>query len=279
MGNVVSDGIANTSIAALDHLPFSEMIAKVDQSQDGIDVLLATPGGSAEQVIYFNNALRARFKSVDFLIPYKAMSAGTLWALAGDRIWMDSRAFLGPIDPQVPSKDGRFIPLQALLTLLTMIQHEGQKALAQGQQPPWSLVLLLREMDQKQVGHALTATKYVATMAAQYLEQYKFKAWASHKSGAAVTLQERQSRAAEVADLLCSHDRWKAHGHAITREDLESEVRIKIDRPESVPGLERALRRFWALAYYCFDKSPVAKMFLSQNYVVIRNDLKALTGG
>lgn len=269
--NVVRSGAPDTAIMLADHLPFSEMVGQIDPAIKQVDVLLATPGGSAEQVNLFVEALRPRFDSVEFLIPYMAMSAGTLWALSGDRIWMDERAFLGPLDPQVPSKDGTYVPAHALLTLLDKIQTEGNEALAKKQNPPWALIRLLDQMDQKQLGAAISAAKYVATMAAQYLEQYKFKSWQSHRSsGEKVTDYERQDCAREVAAVLCSHDRWKAHGHAISREALWKEVRILIDRPEDQPGLQRAMRRLWALLYYTFDKSPVVKLIVSSRYAFFR---------
>lgn len=269
--NVVSRGAPDTAIVSADHLPFSEMVGRVDVAAKEVDILLATPGGSAEQVNLFVEALRPRFDTVEFLVPYKAMSAGTLWALSGDRIWMDDRAFLGPLDPQVPSKDGTYVPAQALLTLLDKIQREGDAALSKKQNPPWALIRLLDQMDQKQLGAVISASNYVATMAAQYLEQYKFRTWQSHgSSGQPVTDAEKQQRAREVAGLLCSHDRWKAHGHAISRDVLWNEVKIMIDRPESQDGLQRAMRRLWALLHYTFDKSPVVKVIVSSGYSFFR---------
>lgn len=271
VANLVRD-VPETSIHAADHLPFSEMVGRIDSSAREVDVFLATPGGSAEQVNLFVEALRPRFDSVDFLVPYKAMSAGTLWALSGDRIWMDSRSFLGPLDPQVPSKDGSYVPAQALLTLLQMIQDQGAKAIAQKQNPPWSLIRLIDQMDQRQLGAAISASKYVVTMAAQYLERHKFKSWVSHSSsGRLVTPDDRRTRAFEVAEELCSHDRWKAHGHAISRDVLTKELRILIHQPESVPALQRAMRRLWALFYYTFDRAPVTKVLLSAGYTFIRS--------
>ncbi|MBI3183155.1 MAG: hypothetical protein HYZ28_13545 [Myxococcales bacterium] len=267
--NLVRSGAADTAIAASDHLPFSEMVGRIDPAIKQVDILLATPGGSAEQVNLFVEALRPRFDSVEFLIPYKAMSAGTLWALSGDRIWMDHRAFLGPLDPQVPSKDGALVPAQALLTLLDKIQKEGDAALARKQNPPWALIRLLDQMDQKQLGAAISASNYVLTMAAQYLERHKFRTWQTHRStGQPVTDQDRQRRALEVAGVLCSHDRWKAHGHAISRDVLWNEVRIQIDHPDA--ALQRAMRRLWALLYYTFDKSPVVKLMVSSAYAFFR---------
>lgn len=271
--NLVKD-VPDTSIAASDHLPFSEMVDLVEKERKEVDILLATPGGSGEQTNLFVEALRPRFESVEFLIPYKAMSAGTLWALSGNKVWMDSRAFLGPIDPQVPAKDGTtWVPAQALLALLGKIQTEGQAQLAKGLQPQWTQIQLLQHMDQKQLGAAISASKYVTTMAAQYLARYKFADWTTHGTtnpGTAVTPDQKQKRADEVAAALCSHERWQAHGHAISREVLWNELKIKIDHTESVPGLQRALRRAWALLYYVFDKSTATKLIVSKNYAYAR---------
>lgn len=39
-------------------------------------------------------------ESVNFVIPDYAMSAGTLFAFSGDKIYMDYSSSLGPIDPK-----------------------------------------------------------------------------------------------------------------------------------------------------------------------------------
>jgi hypothetical protein len=44
-----------------------------------------------------------------------------------------------------------------------------------------------------------------------------------------------------------------------------------IDRPEEVAGLQRAMRRSWALAHWIFDNSSVAKMIVSQGYGYVRS--------
>lgn len=274
IANVVKPS-ADAAITLLDHLPFAEMVAGVEAGAREVDILLVTPGGSAEQVIQFVDALRTRFDTVEFLLPYMAMSAGTLWALSGDRIWMDRRAYLGPIDPQVVSKDGNYVPAQALLALLNEIQQKGQEALKKGQQPPWSYIILLREMDQRQLGAAMTSSQYVVTLATKLLASYKFRSWTAHRStGQPVTEDDRRQRAQEVATQLSSHEQWKIHGHAISRAVAETEVRLLIDFPESVPGLERAMRRLWALIRYGFDRAPIAKMLFSQKYSYVRGAAK-----
>jgi hypothetical protein len=271
IANVISGG-ERTSIEAADHLPFAEMVALVPSAARAVDVMLVTPGGLGNQVPRFVDELRARFDEVDFLIPYKAMSAGTLWALSGDRIWMDSRAFLGPIDPQAQNRDGGFVPAQSLLAVLNMIQREFDLATQKQVPPPQAYALLLKFMDQKELGNAISASGYSITMAAEFLNAFKFRGWTTHNStGAPVTPDERVQRALAAAKALCAHDRWKNHGHAITRDVIWQELRIKIEHPETVPGLERAIRRFWALNHWAMDKATVSKILLSQQYVFVRN--------
>jgi hypothetical protein len=279
VANVIKP-VQDTAIGPADQLPFNEMIGKIPADQKAIDIYLVPPGGSAEQVGLFVEALRRRFDVVEFILPDKAMSAGTLWTLSGDKIWMDSRACIGPIDPQVPSRDGRLVPAQSLLKLLDVIKDEGQKALIGGQQPSWTHVLLLKEFDHKQIGSAITASAYSISMASEFLEKYKFKSWATHSStGHPVTPAQRAERALDRAKALCNHDRWKAHGHGITRDVVVKELRITVDLPENTAGLERAIRSLWALFYYAMDRAPIQKIMLSADYVFVRSQQLFQGGG
>jgi hypothetical protein len=51
---------------------------------------------------------------------------------------------------------------------------------------------------------------------------------------------------------------------------LWKELHIKIDQPETVPGLQKAMRRMWALLAYIFEKASVAKMICSGSYSFVR---------
>ncbi|WP_205749473.1 SDH family Clp fold serine proteinase [Aquirufa rosea] len=46
---------------------------------------------------------------VDFIIPNYAYSAGTIFCMSGDNIFMDYFSVLGPIDPQVQNKEGKWV--------------------------------------------------------------------------------------------------------------------------------------------------------------------------
>src|SRR5262249_11338265 len=150
---------------AHDELPFAEMIDAVPGSAREVDVVVVTPGGSAQTASCFVDKLRSRFDHVAFIIPNACMSAGTILVLSGDQIWMDERSSLGPIDPQVLGGEGRVVPLQALWVLLKEIEDKGRAAIAKGHQPCWSPLQLLRNFATKELGDALSATRYVKDLA------------------------------------------------------------------------------------------------------------------
>lgn len=273
VGNVIRPDDGESGIDSTDDLPFGEMVNQIPQEIKKIDVFLATRGGSIHQVNRFVNCLRSRFEEVDFIIPSFCMSAGTLFALSGDRIWMTSRACLGPIDPQVPTKDGRYVPAQALLLLVRQLQIEGDQAIKNGRPVPWTAVRLIDSLDKKELGDALTATDYSTMMATEFLKSFKFKNWSIREnSGQPVTHEYRELRAKEIADALASHVRWKAHGHALSRDVLWTEIKLKIDHPSQ--ELERAVTRLWALFNWLFDKTPSLKFIVSEKYRFVRYSLK-----
>lgn len=64
-------------------------------------VVLNTPGGSVEIVEKLVEIIRFHYEEVIFVVPDEAMSAGTVFCMAGDKLYLDYTSSLGPIDPQV----------------------------------------------------------------------------------------------------------------------------------------------------------------------------------
>lgn len=271
VANVVKGNI-NNSIDGTDDLPFNEMISSVSADAKEIDIVLVTPGGSANQVNSFVNVLRPRFEKVNFIVLNMAMSAGTILIMSGDEIIMSAQSKFGPIDPQIQNKEGRFIPAQSILVALEGIRIRGEEKLKHNQQPDWTDIQLLRNMDARDIGLAQSASKYSIDMVKDFLVKFKFKAWNTHSStNTPVTDDEKIKRANEIANLLCSHSNWKSHGHAINRDVAWSICKLKITHSESIAGLDKAMRRMWAMFYWIFENTGVVKMFVSNNYCVIRN--------
>ena len=271
VANVVRTGIKN-AIDNSDDLPFNEMVNSVPENIKEVDVVLVTPGGLANQVNNFVNALRPRFEKVNFILLNMAMSAGTIFIMSGDEIIMSKQSMFGPIDPQIQNREGIFVPAQSILLALEDIQKRGEEKIRQNMQPDWSDVQLLRNVDLRDIGMAQSASKYSTDMVKGYLIKYKFKSWQKHSSNDVdVTEEDKKKRADEIASLLCDHSEWKSHGHAINRDVAWNKCRLKITHSESIEGLDRAMRRMWALFYWLFENTPMVKAFLSQNYCIIRN--------
>lgn len=271
IANVVNGAIGN-SIDGTDDLPFREMVASVPQDVKEVDVVLVTPGGLANQVVNFVNTLRPRFERVNFILLDMAMSAGSIFIMSGDEIVMSSRSKFGPIDPQVQNKEGRFVPAQSILLAINDIKARGQEALKNGGQPDWTDIQLLKNIDIREVGAALGASNYSIQITREFLEKYKFASWSIHShSKKSVTPQDRSDRAKKVAEILCDHTKWKSHGHFIDRNVAYNECEIKITHSETINGLDNAMRRMWALFYWVFENTPMLKIFISNEYCIIRN--------
>ena len=274
VSNVVNSNITQSiSIDNSDDAPFLEMVRNINSSEKSVDILLVTPGGSAETVAFLVNQLRARFDNIAFILPYMAMSAGTIFCMSGDELIMDESAFFGPIDPQVPSKNGRYVPAQSISTLIADIQNRGQEQLNKGLQPNWTDIQILRNLDAKEIGNAINASKLSTDLVSKYLETYKFKYWTKHSDGSDVTPEQRKKRAAEIADQLCNHSLWLSHSSRISRTMAHDTCKLKITHPETVDGLARAIKRFWALMCFALENTLTTKVFASSNYTLFRNEV------
>ena len=80
---------------------FIEQLKSEADTKDRLVVFINSPGGSAETVEKLVEIIRHHYQEVFFVVPDEAMSAGTIFCMAGDKIFMDYTSSLGPIDPQI----------------------------------------------------------------------------------------------------------------------------------------------------------------------------------
>ena len=161
--------------------------------------------------------------------------------------------------------------IKSIITLIDDINDRGQNALNVQQNPRWVDLQILRNIDAKDIGKAINASNYSIQMVRDYLNNYKFKSWVTHSTtGNQVTPAEKIKRSHEIASLLCDHAKWKNHGHGISREEAWDVCKLRITHAESIPGLMQIMRKKWAILYWFFERMPVGKLFLSENYCIIR---------
>ena len=80
-----------------------------------LSIILTTTGEAVEPVERAVEIIRGKYRYVNFVIPDYAMSAGTIFCMSGDKIYMSKSSSLGPIDPQVPKSDGKYVPAMGYL--------------------------------------------------------------------------------------------------------------------------------------------------------------------
>lgn len=191
-------------------------------------VFLNTPGGSAETVEKLVELIRFHYAEVYFVVPDEAMSAGTIFCMAGDKIFMDYSSSLGPIDPQVHNgKD--WVPA---LGYLDQVEGMIRKSLA-GTLSEAELVIL-QNQDLAMLSRYEQAKALTITLLKKWLVEFKFKDWVKHgttreKLGHPVTHEEKIARAEEIARLLSDNKLWHSHGRMIGLGTLTKVLKLKIE--------------------------------------------------
>lgn len=92
-----------------------------------LSIILTTTGGSATAVERYVNIIRNFYEEVNFIVPNYAYSAGTIFCMSGDNIYMNYYSVLGPIDPQVMNKDRRWVPALGYLDKINELIEKAHK--------------------------------------------------------------------------------------------------------------------------------------------------------
>lgn len=205
-----------------------EDLAKDENKKVKLFVILTTGGGSAIVVERFVNIIRKHYSEVNFIVPDYAYSAGTIFCMSGDSIYMDYFSVLGPIDPQVQNKDNKWV---AALGYLDKINELITKA--QNDELTQAEFIILKDFDLAELKEYEQAKNLTIALLEKWLVKYKFKNWNKHRSnqnliGKEVTEKQKITRAKDIADKLSDNNLWKSHGRPINIETLK-ELGLEID--------------------------------------------------
>ena len=185
-------------------------------------IILTTPGGSLNPVNRMVTIFRHFYREVNFIIPNYAYSAGTILCMSGDNIYMDYFSALGPVDPQVQNKDGKLVAALGYLDKINELLAKAQdNTISQAE------FLILKDFDLAELRAYEQAKELAVDLIQKWLVKYKFKDWNWHSDGTVVTIDEKQRRATEIANILSDNNKWKSHGRAISMEELQ-EMNLKI---------------------------------------------------
>jgi membrane-bound ClpP family serine protease len=172
-----------------------------------LDLILHSPGGSAEAADRLVRYMRSKYSDVRVIIPLAAMSAATMWALGGDRIVMGKHSQLGPIDPQVPIANN-YVPASALVRQFQRISDECAA-------DPARLSAWLPTLQQYWPG-LLEICNDADELGRSMVEQWVASYMLRDKPNADVT-------AKQVANFFADAGRHKSHSKAIDRDEARAQ--------------------------------------------------------
>ena len=206
---------------------------KKASTSKNVSIILGTSGGVAEVVEQMVKIIRYHYQEVFFIIPDAAMSAGTIFALSGDKIYMDYYSCLGPIDPQV-LKDGKSVSVTGYLRQFEDIKL---KSMSEGISPVE--FALLNKLDFGELEFYSEAEKLAKDLLVSWLPKYKFKDWDVQDT-------KKKARADEIAKKLGDNRHWHSHGRPIGIEKLR-EMKLRIDDFGENDSLNSAIVSYFSL--------------------------------
>lgn len=221
-----------------DILAFADLLHHVPPGAD-IDLLLHTVGGDTDVTEKMAGMLWSRIGkegTLRVVVPDYAKSAGTLLAIASDRIVMSDTSELGPIDPQVVRRTPSG-------TVTTSVQHhldaheEARQALAENPDDP--------------VAQAEFATFDPATVRAYRAVVDRACALSDTHLKRGMFRRGEPGTYTAITQNLLDTKRWLTHGQVINSE-MAADMGLNVDfRPHDDPEW----RAWWLL--HCHQRLAV----------------------
>jgi len=239
---------------------FIETLKSDAVRRDVLTIFLNTPCGSVETVEKLVDIIRHHYNKLHFIVPDAAMSAGTIFCMAGDKIFMDYSSSLGPIDPQVWNGKQWVPALGYLDKVAELIKKANDGILTDAE------FIILQNQDLAALNVYEQAKNLTNTLLKEWLVKYKFKDWLKHRDGRSVTQKEKEDRANDVANKLGDNKYWHSHARRIGIETIEKLLKLKIEDYTHNEKLRKLIRSYNDLTTEFIEKRGYANFFHSRNY-------------
>jgi hypothetical protein len=211
-----------------------------------LDLIVHSPGGSAEAAEAIVLYLRSKFDHVRVFVPHMAMSAATMLACAADEIVMGNHSFIGPIDPQLQlqtSLGARTVPAQAITQQFGMAQTASANPVALRAWIP-----MLSQYGPDLLAACQNASDLSKALVSEWLTNYMFR---SDPNAA--------TKADNIAAWLGSHNVFKTHGRPISRAVAEQHD-LNIVELEADQALQDVVLSIYHATAHTFVSTGVVKI-------------------
>jgi len=172
--------------------------------------------------------------NVNVIVPNKAMSAGTIFALSANRIYMDHFSCLGPIDPQIV-KDGQLIPALSYLNQYDRLNKKASSGKLTSVE-----YSLIHQMDPGELYQFEQAVELSIELAQKWLLKYMLDS----SNGSPSLTSDRQELASKIANELNDHEKWRTHSRGLNKEVLMSELNLPVENLAEYENLYVSVREY-----------------------------------
>ena len=240
---------AELQIGLPDIQGFMETVSNIRERE--LDLILHSPGVSAEAAESLVEYLRQRFDHIRVFAPVAAMSAATMMALSADELFMGQHSQLGPIDPQfiINTPEGpRSAPAKAILNQFELAKRECQK--------PENLaawIPILRTYAPGLLTQCEDSQRLAADMVAGWLERYMMNGD-----------EDAAEKSRKIAEWFAGYESFRSHGRRVGREQARR-IGLKVVNLEDDDKLQDAVLSIHHATMHTFSGTPAQKII--ENHV------------
>lgn len=256
--------LAAPIIDGLDDLFRDAVDAHGNDRRERLAIVIDTLGGSIDVVERIADTARCEYNHIDFFVLDRAMSAGTVLVMAGDEIYMDNYARLGPIDPQVQTGNGKLLPALGYLEQYKKLLERSEA----GNLTTAEMALLIEKFDLAELYRFEQAVELSYTLLEGWLANYKFKDWIfTETRKEPVTPDMKSERAKEIARKLSDTRLWHSHSRRISKEHARKVLNLRIrdlEETKLYPYMRTYIR---ILKDYMARRDQIGIVHYKDNYV------------
>lgn len=207
-----------------------------------LDLILHSPGGSAEATASIVRYLRRNFDDIRVFVPLAAMSAATMLALAGNVIVMGKHSQLGPIDPQLVTAQGQ-VAARAIIDQF----ERAKKECAEKPETLGAWLPILQQYGPALIQQCENAEALARRLVHEWLEAYMF-----------VGEADPAAKADQTSKFFANHQLHQSHSLGIDRDHARA-AGVKVEDLETDQKLQDAVLTVHHAAYHTLS-GPAVKI-------------------
>lgn len=239
---------------------FMNVVAGIEGRE--LDLLITSPGGSAEATESLVSYLRTKFDHIRAIIPIAAMSAATMLALGADEIVMGRHSQLGPIDPQFTIFTPEGPRSSPAFEILRQFQQAKDECRDPNNLPAW--LPILRTYAPGLLAQCVTQRELAERMVAQWLESYMLRGTSDAKAVASA-----------AAAWFADYERFASHARRVSLPDVQS-LGLKASSLEEDQALQDAVLSVHHACSHTFSGTGAVKLIenhLGKSFVKVRQQV------